>query len=132
MNSPISDSPTDFFLFGAKGDLSMRKLFPALYHLHKEGLLNPQTRITGVARQEDTREGFVEAVKATLQRFIPADQFEEKSWRAFSERLNYLKVDFTKAKDFAAISEFVDHKERVMVNYLATPPAVYGDICNNL
>ena len=132
MTIPNSDCPSDFLLFGAKGDLSMRKLFPALYHLHKEGLLNPATRITGVARTEESIEQFITSVKASVKQFVPANLFDEKTWGTFSERLYYLKVDFSKPKDFSAISDFVDHESRVMVNYLATPPAVYGDICKNL
>ena len=132
MTTPIPDCPSDFLLFGAKGDLSMRKLFPALYHLHKEGLLDPATRITGVARVEESSEQFIASVKASVKQFVPENQFNEKTWGAFSERLHYLKVDFSKAKDFSVISDFVDHESRVMVNYLATPPAVYGDICKHL
>ncbi len=132
MNSVTKDRPCDFFLFGAKGDLSMRKLFPALYHLHREGLLEPDTRIIGIARADESAEVFAGSVKASLQRYVAADLFNEKQWQSFSARLHYLKVDLSKAKDFAAVSQFVDHNKRVMVNYLATPPALYGDICKNL
>lgn len=132
MNALLQNAPCDFVLFGAKGDLSMRKLFPALYYLYREGLLHSETRLIGVARVEESNEAFVESIRDTLQRFLPQDDFDESVWKGFAERLHYLQVDFSQAKDFTRITKFVNHDTRVMVNYLATPPALYGGICENL
>ena len=66
--------PTDFVLFGARGDLSMRKLLPALFQLHRNDLLNPDTRIVGVAKDCSSVDAFREEVSATLNRYVkPAD-----------------------------------------------------------
>jgi len=53
-HAPLGDPnhAIDLALFGALGDLAMRKLFPALYHLDREGLMPESTRIMGLARQE--------------------------------------------------------------------------------
>ena len=59
----------DFVLFGTKGDLSRRKLLPSLYQLEKAGLLHPDSTLIGVARQEQTNEGYVEDVRAALDEF---------------------------------------------------------------
>ncbi|RDE24415.1 glucose-6-phosphate dehydrogenase [Motiliproteus coralliicola] len=132
MNAILKDQPCDFVLFGAKGDLSMRKLFPALYYLYREQLLHPGTRLVGVARGEESRDEFVESIKATLVRFVPQQDFDNAVWEGVAERLHYVQVDFAQAKDFLRLAKFVDQSERVMVNYLATPPALYGDICKHL
>ncbi|MEH6648901.1 MAG: glucose-6-phosphate dehydrogenase [Motiliproteus sp.] len=132
MNALLQDHPCDFVLFGAKGDLSMRKLFPALYYLYREDLLHSDTRLIGVARDEQSNDAFVESIKGTLQRFLPENDFDEAVWKGFAARLHYLKVDFSQAKDFTRITQFVNHDTRVMVNYLATPPALYGGICEHL
>jgi len=132
MKALLQDQPCDFVLFGAKGDLAMRKLFPALYYLFREDLLNPATRIVGVARGEEGNDAFVASIKATLERFLPAADFDETVWQGFAQRLHFLAVDFAEAKDFQRIAKFVDHGQRVMVNYLATPPALYGGICRHL
>ncbi|MEH6628042.1 MAG: glucose-6-phosphate dehydrogenase [Motiliproteus sp.] len=132
MKAILQDLPCDFVLFGAKGDLSMRKLFPALYYLFREGLLHPESRLIGVARGEESNEAFIESIKATLQRFLPEGDFDESCWQGFAQRLHYLQVDFSQPKDFVRIAKFVDQGARVMVNYLATPPSIYGDICKNL
>ncbi|QJD71048.1 glucose-6-phosphate dehydrogenase [Marinobacterium sp. LSUCC0821] len=121
----------DFVLFGAKGDLAMRKLFPALFQLDKANLLNPKSKIIGVARTEHDQAGFVEAVKETLDRFLKAGEMSDAEWQRFAARLDYVQVDMTKPEDFKKISAKLD-ASRVMVNYLATPPSVFGDICKNL
>ena len=57
----MSSSKIDLVLFGARGDLSRRKLFPALYQLDKADLLSDDTRIAAVARQELRDCGFCRA-----------------------------------------------------------------------
>ncbi|WP_027854759.1 glucose-6-phosphate dehydrogenase [Marinobacterium litorale] len=124
--------PTDFVLFGARGDLSMRKLLPALFQLHRAGLLHPDTRIVGAARGADSVEGFRDEVSATLNRYVKPSDLKGSAGRDFLERLDYVDVDFTEPEGFRRIAEKVDHSQRVMVNYLATPPGLFGDICSHL
>ena len=121
----------DFVLFGAKGDLAMRKLFPALFQLDKAMLLNPDSKIIGVARADWDQAAFVEAVEATLVRFLKPGEMSSEDWQRFAARLDYVQVDMTSADDFKKIKAKLDDN-RIMVNYLATPPAVFGDICKNL
>jgi glucose-6-phosphate 1-dehydrogenase len=52
----------DLVVFGASGDLALRKLFPSLYHRYKDGQIPPDSRIVGVARQAMTHEAFLTAV----------------------------------------------------------------------
>ena len=122
----------DFVLFGAKGDLAMRKLFPSLFQLHKANLLNPESTIIGVARADWDKAKFIEQVEATLKRFLKPGELTEEHWTSFSARLNYVQVDMTNADDFKKLSKVIDQSSRVMVNYLATPPSVFGAICENL
>ncbi|NVK00671.1 MAG: glucose-6-phosphate dehydrogenase [Oceanospirillaceae bacterium] len=122
----------DFVLFGAKGDLAMRKLFPALFHLDLANLLNPDSRIIGVARADWSQEEFLAQVEATLKRFLKEGELTTEGWEKFSQRLDYVQVDMTAPDDFKKIGKVIDQSQRVMVNYLATPPSVFGDICKNL
>ena len=122
----------DFVLFGAKGDLAMRKLFPALFQLHAANLLNPDSRIIGVARADWSQSEFIDQVEATLKRFLKSGELSADLWAGFSARLDYVKVDMTSAEDFKKLGQAIDQSKRVMVNYLATPPSVFGDICQNL
>lgn len=60
----------DFVLFGTKGDLARRKLLPSLYQLDKAGLLNRDTKVIGVAKDEFSAEDFRELVKTALSTFV--------------------------------------------------------------
>ena len=70
MKSFDGQSASEIVLFGALGDLSRRKLLPALYQLDSAGLLNTKSRIVGVARQEHTVEEFVAFVTENLTSFV--------------------------------------------------------------
>ncbi|WP_432698129.1 glucose-6-phosphate dehydrogenase [Marinobacterium sp. YM272] len=132
MSAMLNGHACDFVLFGARGDLAMRKLFPSLYQLHKADLLHADTVLYGVARTECSQDEFIESVHDALKRFVKPREYDEAVWGTFRDRLRYLKVDMSVAEDFAAIAEAVKDSGRTMVNYLATPPAIFGDICKNL
>ena len=70
MNQTELQSNAEIVLFGALGDLSRRKLLPALYQLDLEGLLHHETRIVGVARHEHSNQEFVSLVNESLNAFI--------------------------------------------------------------
>jgi len=86
---PSSEQIYDLVLFGVLGDLSRRKLLPALYQLEKAGLLEPSSRIIGVARDSLSEEQFREEVKASVTQFSPTAQFDEKDWQRMQARLHY-------------------------------------------
>ena len=87
------NADTDLVIFGAKGDLSRRKLFPALYHLDKDGLLPKGLRILGLAREETDTDGFIASIKERLESSDKLDTLSEKAWERFAERLVYVKLD---------------------------------------
>ncbi|WP_432695964.1 glucose-6-phosphate dehydrogenase [Marinobacterium sp. YM272] len=124
--------PTDFVLFGARGDLSMRKLLPALFQLHRNELLNPDTRIIGVAKDCSSVAAFHDEVSATLNRFVKPAELKGSAGREFLERVEFVGLDFTEDAGYQRLAQLVDHEQRVMVNYLATPPAFFGEICHRL
>ncbi|MFC3093556.1 glucose-6-phosphate dehydrogenase [Alteromonas sediminis] len=122
--------PCDFVLFGAKGDLSRRKLLPSLYQLEKANLLHAGTKVIGVARQEYAVEEFVEIVKSNIEKFS-GEPLCEDTWEALKARLDYVCIDMKNPKDYKKLEGHVD-PSRTMVCYLATPPSIYGDICRGL
>ncbi|RDV26156.1 glucose-6-phosphate dehydrogenase [Alteromonas aestuariivivens] len=125
-----SFEPCDFVLFGALGDLSRRKLLPSLYQLEKAELIHPDTKIIGVARQEMSVEAFVEEAKVNIKKFS-SESLCEETWARMQARLDYACVDMKEMDSYKSLEEHVD-AERTMVCYLATPPAIYGDICRGL
>ena len=127
----ITVDPCTFALFGALGDLALRKLFPALYQLDHAGLLHADTRILALAREPGDAEQHLANIDTHLRRFVPAGELDEAVVRRFQERLTYLHVDFLKAEDYAALAEAVGDAQ-TMIAYFATPASVYGAICENL
>ena len=91
-------SNIDLVIFGARGDLSKRKLFPALYHLDKAGLLADSVRIAGVAREDIDSVIFIEQTRLILEAAIGESEWDETLWKRFSHRLQYIRIDFSQKK----------------------------------
>ncbi|TDX32818.1 glucose-6-phosphate 1-dehydrogenase [Modicisalibacter xianhensis] len=122
----------DLALFGAMGDLALRKLYPALYHLDRDGLLADETRIMGLARQDIDAEAFRKKVQETLKKYVKAAELESTCIKRFLDRLDYIKLDFTDVEGYKAIREWHEGSGRPMTVYLAVPASIYGAICSNL
>ena len=126
----ITVEPCTFALFGALGDLALRKLFPALYHLDGADLLHEDTRIIALAREEGSQQQHMAFIAAELRRYV-GKELDEAVAERFLARLTYLHVDFLKSEDYVALAELAGSTQR-MIAYFATPAAVYGAICENL
>ncbi|GHA96823.1 glucose-6-phosphate dehydrogenase [Modicisalibacter luteus] len=122
----------DLALFGAMGDLALRKLYPALYHLDRDGLLADETRILGLARQDIDAEAFRKRVQESLKKYVKPAELESTCLKRFLDRLDYTKLDFTDVEGYRAIREWHEGAGRPMTVYLAVPASIYGSICSNL
>ena len=123
----------DLVLFGATGDLAMRKLLPCLYQAHVAGLLNPQGRILGVSRSDLDTAGFLAKVE-TNSKIHVKQNFSDDAWASFVKRIEYLKVDVTQEADFAALGEKVKARKETdnVIIYLSTAPKFFAQACENL
>ena len=123
----------DIVIFGATGDLSTRKLLPALYHRWLDGQFPLETRIIGSARSELDRDAFVALTKDACAR-KQEDGLDEDKWAGFASCLDYIAMDAT-AKDasWGGLKNALSGVEgRPCVFYLATPPSLYVPICEGL
>lgn len=127
----ISTEPCTFALFGALGDLALRKLFPALYQLDRAGLLHENTRILALARESGTAQEHLANIEEHLRKYVSDAQLEPEHVQRFVARLSYVHVDFLRPEDYHTLAEVVGDSE-LMIAYFATPAAVYGAICENL
>lgn len=123
-------SGVDLIIFGATGDLSARKLFPALFQLDAAGLLPDDLRIVAVARQEQTDGGFHDELR---ERMFQTKRLEisDTAWQQFIRRLTYLSADFSKPDAFKGLQESLS-ESRTSLFYLATPPSLFATICEQL
>jgi len=129
-----TEQPITIVIFGASGDLTWRKLVPALYNNFKKGRLNACAQVFGFARRPISDEEFRSHLKEGLISFSP-ETFAEDTWEAFSEKLHYIKGDLEIPADFARLGEKMKSLEKGPVNrlyYLATAPEYYLGTVENL
>ena len=127
----ISVEPCTFALFGALGDLALRKLFPALYQLDRAGLLHADTRLLALGREAGSAEAHLASIQAHLRQHVPTADVDDLALERFLGRLSYLHVDFLEVEGYQALAEQVAG-ELPLIAYFATAAAVYGAICENL
>ena len=120
--------PHTFVIFGASGDLTQRKLIPALYRLFRKGRLPAETRIVGSARTKFSHEAWRAALADTAGKHLGGD-FEASLWNKFAQNLFYHPGDIKKQDDFAALSRLLREIEKsdsnTRIYYLATAPEFY-------
>jgi glucose-6-phosphate 1-dehydrogenase len=124
-------------IFGAAGDLTKRKLIPALYNLAKENLLSKDFAIVGVARAPLNTDTFREKISQEIQQFA-TDTVETGLWGWFKERIHYMQGNFDDPSIYPKLQELlanVDKEHGTSGNYfyyLATAPEYFSDIVRNL
>ncbi|WP_019027874.1 glucose-6-phosphate dehydrogenase [Colwellia piezophila] len=122
---------SEIVIFGALGDLSRRKLLPALYQLEVCGLIHNDSRIVGAARQAHSLDEFKSFVVENLNEFVK-EAIDEKVLSRFINRLVYQQLDFKDSGSFTHLGEALANGNSTRVYYFSTPPAIYGDICQGL
>ena len=138
MSSAIPTDPATIIIFGGSGDLSKRKLVPALFELHREKQLPPATAIVGYARTGESDETYRAEMKAALAEFARKKPVDEAEWNAFASRLFFYRGDLTIPKNFTDLKGRLEtiEKERGLPGhrlfYLAIPPSSIGIVVNNL
>lgn len=127
----IPVDPFDIVIFGGTGDLSKRKLIPALFHRFLDGQIDPSCRIIGVARSELTRDEFIALAKTACESALA--QCKECRWDDFTALLEYIAMDVTSTgPSWDTLKGYLTNDGRPHVFYLATTPLIYIDICNAL
>ena len=113
----------DLVLFGGTGDLSTRKLIPALYRQETVLSLDDSSQIIGVGTKDLTNDEYIKVIQNSLVKFFPGFNNQADSWKRFSQRIKYNKLDINLDEDW---KKFVKTKtDRVTVFYLAIPPKLY-------
>ena len=128
-------------IFGASGDLTSRKLIPALYQLFVKGRLPHGSRIIGVSRSVFEHQQWRDSLCETTAQYA-GDAFDDEQWSAFSENIFYQSGDITSTDDFIALSNFLDSieldetgapsAECGRLYYLSTMPQLYETAIRNL
>ena len=127
----IPVDPFDYVVFGATGDLTERKLLPALYHRQISGQFTDPTRIIGASRSELTSEQFRKHADKALKEHLKEGEYDKNEVAKFLARIEYVPVDATSNKGWDALKKILDEgKDRVRAFYMAVAPSIFGPICD--
>lgn len=129
----MSDSTT-IVIFGASGDLTWRKLVPALYNLRLKGRLPGEYNIVGNSRTKYSHEEWRDRMRDGVNEFS-GSSFDEDEWEAFSQHLWYVPGSANEEADLEKIDKFLQEKENGEANrlyYLSVAPSLYVPIVRNL
>jgi glucose-6-phosphate 1-dehydrogenase len=125
-------------IFGASGDLTKRKLIPAIFDIARQGLLPAGFNILGVSRTPLDSGQFRATLHSALKEYGQLPPSEEPRWETFATKLHYLAMDpaseqeYSRLRDRLSSTELMGEGVGKLLFYLATPPVLYAPIVRNL
>ena len=129
--------PVTFVIFGGAGDLAHRKLLPALYNLHLDGLLPPRVAIVGIGRNQMTDDAYRAFAQDGATQFSRRP-IDAHAWPAFASSLFFIRASIEDEHTFAPIGarlDVVEHERGLTGNriyYLAVPPTLFAPTVKQL
>jgi glucose-6-phosphate 1-dehydrogenase len=127
----IPVQPFDYVVFGATGDLTKRKLIPALYHRFLDGQFDEKSRIIGVSRSKLTDEEFRNAARESIAQFVEKDYQDASAIERFVSVFSYVPNDVSDPAKWGDLSKNLrDDPKIVRAFYLAVAPDLFGPTCD--
>lgn len=130
----MKQKPTTIIIFGASGDLTRRKLIPALFNSFCKKRLPEQFNIVGYARRDWDNDHFRELLRDGMNEFAP-DAYDEEKWTQFMPRLTYFKGNLNETADFGKLKQYLHGLEDFPANrlyYLAIAPSFFVPVIESL
>lgn len=134
MNKNIANG---LILFGGTGDLTKRKLLPAIYNLYIDNLLPDDFFVLSVGRREKDTEQYRKEMKESIENFS-RNKLDSEKFDNVANRVYYYKMDFTQSKGYTELDKYIKNLESKYntkgnrVFYLAISPDAFGTVVNNL
>ncbi len=123
----------DLVLFGGTGDLTWRKLMPALFQAYRHGKLPPEGRILAVARDERSDDEYRAFIKERFSDVDPGKRPSDEEFAQFAQMLHYRRMDLSQPAHYAGLKEWLDARgAKTVVLFLATSPHLFPVICEQL
>ena len=138
LRRPKTPEPCTMVIFGATGDLTRRKLFPALYNLALEHLLPTGFTVIGFSRQNLSDDDFRQRMRDGVDEFSRNKPAQPAVWDSFAQGLFYHTGTFGDQSGYDALSKRLDEIDEQRgtcgnrLYYLATPPSAFSEIIANL
>jgi glucose-6-phosphate 1-dehydrogenase len=130
--------PCAVIIFGANGDLTKRKLLPALYRLAFEGRLAPGFAVVGVSRTAMSDDEFREHMRESVSKYLEDSPFDEDLWRSFAQGLFYMAGDVAEPNMYQRLAACLSEVEKTrqtasnVLFYLSTQPSQYAQIAEGI
>jgi glucose-6-phosphate 1-dehydrogenase len=134
---PRIAGPCGMVLFGVTGDLSRKKIMPAIYDLANRGLLPPGFSLTGFARRDWADQDFADIVHDSVKAHARTE-FREETWKQLAEGFRFVPGDFDDDVAFDRLRRTIEELDEVRGTegnhafYLAIPPAFFGNVAEQL
>ena len=124
--------PLTIVIFGASGDLTARKLIPALFNLHQKGRLPAEAHVVGVARSPFTDSSYRELMAGKIKTALAGEHYDPVKWQEFAARLHYVSADVGKPGGIAPLTEWFRANEGPgggrRLFYLSVSPDIYPEV----
>ncbi|MBB3044635.1 glucose-6-phosphate dehydrogenase [Nocardioides soli] len=134
---PRIAGPSGMVLFGVTGDLSRKKIMPAIYDLANRGLLPPGFSLTGFARRDWADQDFAQIVHDSVKAHARTD-FREEVWQQLAEGFRFVPGNFDDDQAFDRLRRTIEELDELRGTggnhafYLAIPPGFFGDVVGQL
>ncbi|HEY9060349.1 MAG TPA: glucose-6-phosphate dehydrogenase [Pseudobacteroides sp.] len=131
------DSPCIMTIFGGTGDLTHRKLIPALYNLFHEGMLPQGFLVVGVGRKDKNHESYREELKASVEKHSRF-KLNKDVWELFSQKIHYYRMEITHSEDYDGLKSYLNSldtsfsTEGNRLYYLSVAPSFFETVTCNL
>ena len=123
----------DLVLFGGTGDLTWRKLMPALFQAFRHGTLPQGGRIIGIGRDDLSDDQYRALIQARFDKVELAKRPSEDEFARFAALLHFLRMDLSRPDDYTRLATTLqERKTDTVVMYLATAPGLFTTVCEQL
>jgi len=133
----VAAPPSVVVIFGAAGDLTKRKLIPALFNLSSQDMVPSEFAMVGMDRVDMDSEGYQQGLSKDIASYV-GEGFNQESWDSSIDKIHYMPGDFRNGESYQQLKEMllkVDEQHGTLGNYLfylATPPSFFGVIATEL
>ena len=138
METGTKSNPTVIAIFGGTGDLTWRKLIPALYNLYLDNWLNSKFSIICIGRQELTSPGFIKRLKEGVDQFSRRGKTKKNEWDTFAKMIEYKKGEFDNTGVYTSLKKQITAFEKESdcpvnkIFYMAVPPQFFQLIATKI
>lgn len=138
MEDKKRSDPSIFIIFGASGDLTWRKLVPALYNLYLSGWMPEKFEVIGMSHEEMSDEKFQDHLKDGVNQFSRRGKVKDEEWKNFAQCLHFNYADLNDSKIYKDLAKMLSAREKKWgaeanrIFYLALPPDMIEHVARHL